>query len=158
MYICTYHVHLIWTLMSGKHKYEKDKSNGDLLWHLCPEKFWIFQTVLIDEMSYIWAAHCSYQIRPENSAVSNYRNGRKIPERYTMNAIAVYTQGCSDAMVEYLLHNLKVKGSCPACAQIFSVTPLENSGGAEISTENSGPHAIIFFVICTNRVSGTWSG
>ena len=31
MYICTYQVHLILTLMSGKGKYEKDKSNGDLL-------------------------------------------------------------------------------------------------------------------------------
>jgi hypothetical protein len=27
----------------------------------------------------------------------------------------------------------------------FSVTPLENSGGAENSTENSGPHAKNFF-------------
>jgi hypothetical protein len=27
----------------------------------------------------------------------------------------------------------------------FSVTPPENSGGAENSTENSGPHAKIFF-------------
>ena len=59
MYICTYHVRLIWTLMPGKHKYDKDKSNGDLLWRLCPEKFWIFRTVLIGEMCYILAAHCS---------------------------------------------------------------------------------------------------
>ena len=58
MYICTYHVRLIWTLMPGKHKYDKDKSNGDLLWHLCPEKFWFFRTALIGEMSYIIAAHC----------------------------------------------------------------------------------------------------
>jgi hypothetical protein len=27
----------------------------------------------------------------------------------------------------------------------FSVTPPENSGGAENSTKNSDPHAIIFF-------------
>ncbi len=62
MYICTYvctYVHLIWILMSGKCKYEKDKSDGDLLWPLCPEKFWIFQTVLIGEIRYIWAAHCT---------------------------------------------------------------------------------------------------
>ena len=59
MYICTYHVRLIRTLMPGKHKYDKDKSNGDLLWHLCPDKFWIFRTVLIGEMCYILAAHCT---------------------------------------------------------------------------------------------------
>ncbi len=59
MYICTYHVRLIWSLMPGKHKYDKDKSNGDLLWHLCPEKFWIFRTELIGEMCYILAAHCT---------------------------------------------------------------------------------------------------
>jgi hypothetical protein len=61
----------------------------------------------------------NYQIRPENSAASNYRNGWKIPRRDTMNAITLYTQGCSGAMVEYLLHNLKVDGSRPACAQIL---------------------------------------
>ncbi len=55
MYICTYHVHLISTLMSGKDKYEKDKSNGNLLWPLCPEKCWIFRTVLIGEMCHIGA-------------------------------------------------------------------------------------------------------
>jgi hypothetical protein len=31
----------------------------------------------------------NYQIRPENLAASNYRNGRKIPGRNTMNAIAL---------------------------------------------------------------------
>ncbi len=66
-----------------------------------------------------------------------------------MNAIALQTQGCSGAMVEYQLHNLKVEGSSSACAQIFSVTPPENSGSAENSTENSGPHAEIFFAMCT---------
>ena len=44
--------------MSGKDNYEKDKSNGDLLWHLCPEKFRIFRTVLFGEIRYIIAAHC----------------------------------------------------------------------------------------------------
>jgi hypothetical protein len=36
-----------------------------------------------------------------------------------MNAIALDTQGCSGAMGEYLLHNLKVEGLRPACAQMF---------------------------------------
>jgi hypothetical protein len=61
----------------------------------------------------------NYQIWPRNSASSNYRNGRKIQGRNRMNAITAYTQGCSGAMVEYLLHNLKVEGSRPACAQIL---------------------------------------
>ncbi len=59
------------------------------------------------------------KVRPENSAASNYRNGRKIPGRNIMSAIALYTQGCSGTMVEYLVHNLKVEGPRPACAQIF---------------------------------------
>ncbi len=36
-----------------------------------------------------------------------------------MNAMALFTQGCSVAMVEYLLHYLKVGGLHLACAQIF---------------------------------------
>jgi hypothetical protein len=48
-------------------------------------------------------------------------------------------------MVKYLPHYLKVEGSGPACAQILFRTPPENSGGAENSTENSGPDARIFF-------------
>jgi hypothetical protein len=37
-----------------------------------------------------------------------------------MNAIALFvTQGCTGAMVEYLLPNLRVKGSPPACGQLF---------------------------------------
>ena len=34
-----------------------------------------------------------------------------------MNVIAIDTQGCSGAVVEYLLPNLKVGGSCLPCAQ-----------------------------------------
>jgi hypothetical protein len=63
-----------------------------------------------------------------------------------MNATAIYTQECSGAMVDDLLHNLKVESSHPACAQILFRTPPENSGGAENSTENSGPHASIFLL------------
>ncbi len=40
----------------------------------------------------------------------------------------------------------------------FSVTPPENSGGAENSTENSGPHAKTFFALCTNLVYDIRSG
>jgi hypothetical protein len=36
-----------------------------------------------------------------------------------MNVIAIGTQGCSGAVVEYLLPNLKVVGSRPPCAQIL---------------------------------------
>jgi hypothetical protein len=61
-----------------------------------------------------------------------------------MNVIANCTQGCSGAVVEYLLPNLNVEGSRPPCAQIL-VTPPENSGGAENSTENSGSHVKNFF-------------
>jgi hypothetical protein len=48
-------------------------------------------------------------------------------------------------MVEYLLRNLKVKGSRLNCAQILFRYTAENSGGAENSTENSGPHGKISF-------------
>jgi hypothetical protein len=48
-------------------------------------------------------------------------------------------------VVEYLLLNLKVKGSRPPCANYFSVAPPENSGGAENSLEKSGPDAKNFF-------------
>jgi hypothetical protein len=56
-----------------------------------------------------------------------------------MNAIALFTQGCSGAMVEYLLHYLKVRGLHPACAQIFFRYTV-----AENSTENSGPRLNFF--------------
>jgi hypothetical protein len=36
-----------------------------------------------------------------------------------MNVIAISKQGCSGAVVEYLLPNLKVEGSRPPCAQIL---------------------------------------
>jgi hypothetical protein len=55
----------------------------------------------------------NYQIRPENSASCNYRSGWKIQARKTTNC----TQGCSGAVVEYLLSNLKVGGSRLHCAQ-----------------------------------------
>jgi hypothetical protein len=48
-------------------------------------------------------------------------------------------------MVAYLPHNLKIEGSRPACAQIFFHYTAGNSGGAENSTEKSGPHAKNFF-------------
>ncbi len=62
-----------------------------------------------------------------------------------MNVIANCTQGCSGAVVEYLVHNLKVEDRAPPVLKYFAVTPLETSGGAENSTENSGPHAKYFF-------------
>jgi hypothetical protein len=45
-------------------------------------------------------------------------------------------------MVEYLLPS-KVRAH--PVLKYFSVTPPENSSGAENSTENSGPHAKNFF-------------
>jgi hypothetical protein len=66
-----------------------------------------------------------------------------------MNVIASYIQGCSGAVVEHLVHNLKVGGLRPPVLKYFSVTPPENSGGAENSTENSGQHAKNFFALCT---------
>ncbi len=47
--------------------------------------------------------------------------------------------------IEYLLPNLKVEGCAHPVLKNFSVTRPENSGGAENSTENSGPHAKNFF-------------
>ncbi len=85
------------------------------------------QQVTTDTAGHSAASNCrygriipasNYQIRPENSAASNYRNGWKIPRRNAMNAIAL-AQGGSGAMVEYLLPNLKVKGSPPPCTQIL---------------------------------------
>ncbi len=49
-------------------------------------------------------------------------------------------------MVEYLVHNLKVKGSRQPILKYFSATPPENSGSSENLTENSGPHARFFFI------------
>jgi hypothetical protein len=49
------------------------------------------------------------------------------------------------AVVEHLVHNLKVGVRAHPVLKYFSVTPPENPGGAENSTENSGPHAKNFF-------------
>jgi hypothetical protein len=62
-----------------------------------------------------------------------------------MNVIANCTQGYSVAVVEYLLPNLKVEVHAHPVLKYFSVTPPENSGVAENSTQNSGPHAKNFF-------------
>ncbi len=62
-----------------------------------------------------------------------------------MNVIGFSIQGCHGAVVEHLVHNLKVGSSRPPCPQYFSVTPPETSGGAENLTETSGPHAKNFF-------------
>jgi hypothetical protein len=75
-----------------------------------------------------------------------------------MNVIAISTQGCSGAVVEYLLLNLKVECSRPHCAQILFCYTAENSGGAENSTESSGLHAKNFFALCTNLVYDIRSG
>ncbi|MFN9903578.1 MAG: hypothetical protein ACK55Z_33345, partial [bacterium] len=61
----------------------------------------------------------NYQIRPENAASGNYINGRKIPAGNRLIVIATYKQGCSGAVVEHLVHNLKVGASCTPCAQIL---------------------------------------
>jgi hypothetical protein len=95
------------------------------------------------------------QIPPENPAPSNSRNGRKIPavnyrygrkipasknrygrkilrpvtkkrpESLIINATETSAQGCSGAVEEYLVCNLKVGGSRPACAQVF----FQNAAG-----------------------------
>jgi hypothetical protein len=62
-----------------------------------------------------------------------------------MSVIVLDTQGCSGAVVKYLLPNLKVESSRHPVLKYFSVTRPENSGGAENSTENSGQHAKNFF-------------
>ncbi len=60
----------------------------------------------------------NYQIRPENSASGKYRNGGKIPARNRLIVIASYIQGCSGAVVEHLVHNLKV-GGLRLCSNSF---------------------------------------
>jgi hypothetical protein len=60
-------------------------------------------------------------------------------------SLSLYMQGCSGAVVEHLAHNLKGGGSRDPVLNYFSVTPPEISGGAENSTENSGPHGKSFF-------------
>jgi hypothetical protein len=72
-------------------------------------------------------------------------NGWKIPARNTMNVIAIGTQGCSGAVVEYLLPNLKVKGSYPPCAQILFRYTAGKFRGAENSTENHAHMPKTFF-------------
>ncbi len=62
----------------------------------------------------------NYQIRPENSAYGNYRNGRKIPATWNIiNVIAHHIQCYSGAVLKHLVHDLKVSGSRPPCAQIL---------------------------------------
>ncbi len=48
-------------------------------------------------------------------------------------------------MVEFLLPNLKVEDSRPFCPHILFRNTAGNSGGAENSKENSGPHDKNFF-------------
>jgi hypothetical protein len=58
-------------------------------------------------------------------------------------------------MVAYLPHYLKIEGSRPQpVLKYFSVTPPENSGVAENSTENSGLHAENFF--CSMYEMSQW--
>jgi hypothetical protein len=91
---------------------------------------------------YGWKIQASnYQIRPDNSASGNYRNSRKIPASIRLNVIVLHIQGCSGAVVEHLVHNLKAY----PVLKYFSITPPENSVGAENSPENSGSHAKNFF-------------
>jgi hypothetical protein len=52
-----------------------------------------------------------------------------------MNVIASYIQGCSGAMVEYLLHNLKVEGSRYTAGKL--------RWGRKLNRK-SGPHAKFF--------------
>ncbi len=47
--------------MSGRYKYNKDRSNSDIICRPCPEKFWIYQTILIGEMS-----HCGVLPHPHS--------------------------------------------------------------------------------------------
>jgi hypothetical protein len=72
----------------------------------------------------------------------------KYQQRKRINVLELWKQGCSGAVVEHLAHYLKVGGSIPVL-NYFSVTPPENSGGAEKSTENSGLMAKTFFALCT---------
>jgi hypothetical protein len=79
-----------------------------------------------------------------------------------MNVIAIGAQGCSGALVEYLLPNLKVVGSRPPMLKYFSVTPPENSGGAEkkkkIQQKIQTHIPKTFFALCTNLVYDIRSG
>ncbi len=43
----------------------------------------------------------------------------KYQQRNRMNVLASCIQGCSGAVVEHLVHNLKVGGSRPSCAQLL---------------------------------------
>ncbi len=57
-------------------------------------------------------------------------------------------------MEKYLVCNLKVEDSRPACAQVFFKTSPENSGGAENSAEISGTNGLNFF--CYMYESSLW--
>ena len=54
------------------------------------------------------------------------------------------TQGCV-AVVAYLLPAMRSEVRAYPVLKNFSISPPENSGGAEKSTENSGSHAKNFF-------------
>jgi hypothetical protein len=61
----------------------------------------------------------------------------------------LFTEGGSGKLLEHLFGDLKLEGSRQTCAQCFSVTPPDNSGGAENSAEVSGTNGIHFFALCT---------
>ncbi len=68
--------------------------------------------------------------------------------RYVENILLklrVFYQGNNGAVVEYLVGNLRVRGSRLTCAQLFSSTTPENSGGAENLAEKSDPDSTKFF-------------
>jgi hypothetical protein len=87
----------------------------------------------------------NYQIRPENSASGNYRNGRKIPAGNRLIVIASCIQSCSGAVVEHLVHNLKVGGLRLSCAQTLFHYTAGKFRWRRKSTEISGSHAENFF-------------
>jgi hypothetical protein len=62
-----------------------------------------------------------------------------------MNVIALYTQECSGAMVEYLVHNLKVEGSGIASAQIFFRYTAGKFQWRRKLNRKFTPHARIYF-------------
>jgi hypothetical protein len=65
-----------------------------------------------------------------------------------MNVLASYLQGCSGAVVEHLVHNLKVRSLRPPCAQLlFRYIPIPMTHKTQQKIQ--AHMAKIFFALCT---------
>jgi hypothetical protein len=67
-----------------------------------------------------------------------------------MNAIAFYTQGGSGAMVEYLLHNLKVEYAPTVCSNTLPLHRRKIPEAQRTQQKIQAQFPEFFLALCTN--------